>query len=124
MAFQQLLPIQNHSQPLTAGPVDDPNTIARIDFRFQTANFTNPANTMTLAIEESRDGGATWRFAGGDTWSGSTDWGTATNRDGSIRWPHKDIELGVEENFQRQWRARMTYVGTVRHGVEVEVTNR
>lgn len=124
MAFQQLLPMQNHSQPVTAGPVNDPNTIAILTFRFQTSNFTNPAQQMTLAIEESRDGGTTWLFAAGDTWNGSSVWGTPTNRDGSTKWPRLELSLAAEEQYQRQWRASLTYLGTVRHGVEVEVTNR
>lgn len=124
MAFVQLLPMQNHSTPVTAGPVDDPNTIAKIAFRFQTSNFTDPARSFTATMEESRDGGATWLFAAGDTWRGDPSWGTAANRDGSIRWPYFQLDMAPEEQYQRQWRASLTYVGTVRHSVEVEVINR
>lgn len=120
MAFQTLLPIANRGPAsLQAGPVNDPGTIAAIAFRLPHQNWTDPTRRITVTLEETRNGGATWLLVYRNTWAGG-----ALDRNGAPLVPAFRVSFGPEEIFQRQLRAVIDYTGVVRHGVEYEVVFR
>src|SRR5512145_1320619 len=101
----------------TAGPADIPQGLTRLRATFTRENWPAGTNIVTVRIEISFDGGATWPEFAEASWNG----GTRINRLGNTV-TEEMIERDIKEptNPNRMARGILTRTTGLRTGITVE----
>lgn len=118
MAAVQVLRERVYSGERVSDPVQAPPGVSAVRLFVQSDSFTDPATSIYLEVDESYDGGTTWRFVA----SSGPIAGGQTARDGVT-----PLMPGLQVNFHdasdqgaRVFRGLMRVVGSVRFSVWAE----
>lgn len=65
---------------ITSQAMNIPDGVSRIDVKFDSTNHLNAGTYLTVGVETSMDGGATWQFVASSTRSG----GMVFDEDGKV----------------------------------------
>lgn len=120
MAVVRVLRERVYSGEQISDPVNVPDRIASVRLFAQSTTFDDPATSIYLEVDESYDGGATWRFVAS---SGPISGGQLA-RDGVSRaLPELTVNFHDEnDRGARVFRGLMRVVGSVRFSVWAEAT--
>jgi hypothetical protein len=121
MASQPIhvLPVAKRSGTIQSNPESWPTGVQSALFQVVSTTFTDPATSLELILEESRDGGATWLFMAG---SGVVVGGQTFK--GQPLVPAMNVELDPNElDIVRQVRGTINIVGTVRFGLDITINS-
>lgn len=117
---RMVLPVATRTNFSATSPaLDIPANLLGITVRMVSSEFTDPAMSCTLLIEQSFDGGASWQSVGGFEANGGL--GIRPGPDfGQPRQPQTHIDFSKEQRASALLQARWTSQGTWAYGIALD----